>query len=126
MVLFLSLSIDIVLRILRIQESSEKSVAEEEIKLLIEEGTQSGEFEKTEEDILKRVFRLDDRRVSSIMTPKTEIVWLDIEEPIEIIKSKIFKSRRAMFPVGQNRLDNFFRSNPTEGYFWEGYGHYRW
>ena len=107
LVLFLSLSIDVVLRILRIQESSDKSVAEEEIKLLIEEGTQSGEFEKTEEDILKRVFRLDDRRVSSIMTPKTEIVWLDIEEPIDIIKSRILKSKRAMFPVGQNRLDNF-------------------
>lgn len=108
LVFFLSLSIDVVLRILRIQESSDKSLAEEEIKLLIEEGTQSGEFEKSEEDILKRVFRLDDRRVSSIMTPKTEIVWLDIEEPIEIIKSKILKSKRAMFPVGENSLDNFY------------------
>jgi len=107
LVLFLSLSMDLVLKILRIKEYDDKDLSEEEIKLLIEEGTQTGEFEKAEEDIIKRVFRLDDRRVSSLMTPKTGIIWLDIEESAEIIKSKIIESKRAMFPVGKNKLDDF-------------------
>lgn len=107
LVALLSLSMELVLKILQIKEPDEEKVSEEEIKLLIEEGTQTGEFEKTEEDIIKRVFMLDDRRVSSLMTPKTGIIWLDITEPVGNIKSKIIESKRAMFPVAENSLDNF-------------------
>ena len=107
LVVLLSLSMELVLKILQIKEPDEEKVSEEEIKLLIEEGTQTGEFEKTEEDIIKRVFMLDDRRVSSLMTPKTGIIWLDVTEPVDNINSKIIESKRAMFPVAENSLDNF-------------------
>lgn len=107
LVALLSLSMELVLKILQIKEPDEEKVSEEEIKLLIEEGTQTGEFEKTEEDIIKRVFMLDDRRVSSLMTPKTGIIWLDVTEPVDNINSKIIESKRAMFPVAENSLDNF-------------------
>ncbi|MBI5458158.1 hemolysin family protein [Methanobacterium sp.] len=107
LVVLLSFSMELVLKILQIKESNEENVSEEEIKLLIEEGTQTGEFEKTEEDIIKRVFMLDDRRASSLMTPKTGITWLDVDESVADIKSKITESKRAMFPVGKNSLDNF-------------------
>ena len=107
LVALLSLSMELVLKILQIKEPNDKTASEEEIKLLIEEGTQSGEFEKAEEDIIKRVFMLDDRRASSLMTPKTGITWLDVGESAENIKSKMIGSKRAMFPVGENSLDNF-------------------
>ena len=98
---------ELVLKVLRIEEHPEEKVSEEEIKLLMEEGTQTGEFEKTEEDIIKRVFMLDDRRATSLMTPKTGITWIDVTEPIENINKKIIESKRAMFPVGENSLNNF-------------------
>ena len=107
LVALLSLSMEAVLKILQVKEFPEENASEEEIKLLIEEGRQTGEFEKTEEDIIKRVFLLDDRRASSLMTPKTGITWLDVDDSVENIKAKIIESKRAMFPVGKNSLDNF-------------------
>lgn len=107
LVTILSISMELVLKVLRIEEHPEEKVSEEEIKLLMEEGTQTGEFEKTEEDIIKRVFMLDDRRATSLMTPKTGITWIDVTEPIENINKKIIESKRAMFPVGENSLNNF-------------------
>lgn len=107
LVLFLSYSMDAVLKILRVKPKTEESASEEEIKLLIEEGTETGEFKETEEDIIKRVFTLDERRVTSLMTPKTEIAWLDVEESAETIKSRINQSKRAMFPLCKRSLDNF-------------------
>ncbi|EKF86065.1 hemolysin family protein [Methanobacterium formicicum] len=107
LVALLSISMDLVLKILQIKESNKEKASEEEIKLLMEEGTQTGEFEKAEEDIIKRVFMLDDRRASSLMTPKTGITWLDVDEPPEDIRKKIVESKRAMFPVGKKSLDNF-------------------
>ncbi len=74
LVALLSVSMEFVLKILQIKESEEEKASEEEIKLLMEEGTQTGEFEKAEEDIIKRVFMLDDRRATSLMTPRTGII----------------------------------------------------
>lgn len=107
LVLFLSYSMDAVLKILQIKPKAEETASEEEIRLLIEEGTETGEFKETEEDIIKRVFTLDERRVSSLMTPKTDIVWLDVEESADSIKSKLNLSKRAMFPLCKRNLDNF-------------------
>ena len=61
-------------------ESDEEIVTEEEIELLIEEGREDGTIEKEEEDIIKRVFKLDDKKVESIMTPRNEIIWVDLED----------------------------------------------
>ena len=107
LVALLSVSMEFVLKILQVKESEEEKASEEEIKLLMEEGTQTGEFEKAEEDIIKRVFMLDDRRASFLMTPKTGIIWLDVKESAEDIQKKITESKRAMFPVGKYFLDNF-------------------
>lgn len=107
LVTLLSISMEFLLKLLRIKEPEDEKDSEEEIKLLMEEGTQTGEFEKAEEDIIKRVFMLDDRRATSLMTPRTGIIWLDINESAENIKSRMTESKRAMFPVGKNSLDHF-------------------
>ncbi|MCK9150693.1 hemolysin family protein [Methanobacterium alcaliphilum] len=103
----LSFSTDSLLRVLGLNQEKEGKVTEEEIKLLIEEGIESGTVEKEEEDIIKRVFRLDQQKVGTLMTPKTEIIWLDLDDPSDKIRNQIIESKRAIFPVGKNGLNNF-------------------
>ena len=102
----LSISTDAVLRILGIRPVAEPPVTEEEINILIEQGMKAGTFEKAERDMVEHVFRLGDLRVGALMTPRTEIVWLDIDDSPEEIRRKISDSGHSRFPVGQGSLDN--------------------
>ena len=94
---------------LRIVGSKPKEdvVTEEEVKLLIEEGIEDGTIAEEEEDIIKRVFRLDDQKVDMIMTPRSEIIWLDLEDGLEENKERIIESKRSIFPVAEGELDDF-------------------
>lgn len=103
----LSASTDFMLRILGVKETKEETVTEEEIKLLIEEGTQAGTFEKAEQDIIQRVFSLDNLKVSTLMKPRKDIIWLNIDDSEEELQKKLIESERAVFPVGKESLDNF-------------------
>ncbi len=105
-VYLLSASTEMVLRILGITPSTEPQVTEEEIKILIEQGTEAGTFEEAEQDMVERVFRLGDRPVSSFMTPRPDIVWLDLEDPPEENREKMVDSAYSRYPVCQGGLDN--------------------
>ena len=105
-VYLLSISTDAVLRILGIRPAAESPVTEEEINILIEQGMKAGTFEEAERDMVEHVFRLGDLRVGALMTPRTEIVWLDIDDSPEEIRRKIADSGNSRFPVGQGSLDN--------------------
>ena len=102
----LSVSTDLGVRLLGVKPTKEPPITEEEIKLLIEQGTQVGVFEEAEQDIVQSVFRLGDRRVDQIMTPHTEIVWLDLDDPLEENIQKALDARFTRFPVGEGSLDN--------------------
>lgn len=102
----LSASTDLVLRLLGIGPSIEPQVTEEEIRILIEQGTEAGTFEEAEQDMLNRVFRLGDRRVSAMMTPRPEIIWLDLDDSAEINRQVIVDNPHSQFPVCQGELDN--------------------
>jgi len=104
-VYLLSASTDLVLRILGITPSEEPQVTEEEIKILIEQGTEAGTFEEAEQDMVERVFRLGDRPVTSFMTPRPDIVWLDLEDPAEENRQKMTESAYSRYPVCQGGLD---------------------
>ncbi|MEA4956333.1 MAG: hemolysin family protein [Methanobrevibacter sp.] len=106
LVKILSSSTNFILKIIGSKESKESVVTEDEIKMLIEEGLEDGTIEKEEEDIIKRVFRLDDQKVDMLMTPKNEIIWIDLEESLEESKRKIIESERSIFPVAEGDLDN--------------------
>ena len=93
--------------VMRIEDKSEDVVTEEEIELMIKEGREDGTIEKEEEDIIKRVFKLDDQKVESIMTPRNEIIWIDLEDDREINKVKIIESKRSIFPIASGELDDF-------------------
>jgi len=102
----LSFSTDLVLRMIGFKPSAEPPVTEEEIKILIEQGTIAGVFEEAEQDMVSRVLRLGDRRVGALMTPRKRIVWLDVNESAERNRRRILKSMRSRFPVCQGRLSN--------------------
>jgi len=102
---FLSFSTESMLRIMGVKVSEEPPVTEEEIQLLIDQGTQAGVFEEAEQDMVEGVFSLGDQRVYSLMTPRPDIVWLDIDDPIEEIRKKIAECNLSRFPVRQGSLD---------------------
>ncbi|QKQ72541.1 hemolysin family protein [Nostoc sp. TCL240-02] len=105
-VFLLSASTDLILRVLGITASTEPQVTEEEIKILIEQGTEAGTFEEAEQDMVERVFRLGDRPVSYLMTPRPDIVWLDLEDSPEENRQKMVDSAYSRYPVCQAGLDN--------------------
>lgn len=94
-----------VLRLIGVDPSSEPPVTEEEIHLLIDQGTQAGVFQEAEQDMVEGIFSLGDSRVYSLMTPRTELVWLDITDSIEEIRQKIAECSFSRFPVRQDSLD---------------------
>jgi putative hemolysin len=105
-VVMLSFCTDLVLRALGIKDYDKPVVTEEEIRILIDQGTTAGVIEEEEQDIMERVFSLGDRRVNSIMTPRGEIVWLDIDDTAAEIQRKISGGPYSMFPVCSKKLDN--------------------
>lgn len=102
----LSASTDLGLRVLGVHPTNEPPVTEEEVRLMIEQGTQVGVFAEAEQDMVESVFRLGERRVGALMTPRTDIAWIDTDEPLEENLSVILQSQHSRFPVGHGSLDN--------------------
>ncbi|HEX2605446.1 MAG TPA: hemolysin family protein [Oxalicibacterium sp.] len=95
----LTVTTEFILRILGMHHKKDDAVTEEEITGLIREGTDAGLFEKTEHDIVSRALRLDDQRVAALMTPRMDVHYIDIEDPIEENLTKIADSSYSRFPV---------------------------
>jgi putative hemolysin len=102
----LSASTRLVLHVAGVRPTPQPEVTEEEIKLLIEQGTEGGIFEPEEEEMVGQIFRLADRPIMAQMTPRTDMVWLDLEDPIETIKSTLAEARHSYFPVARGAVDN--------------------
>lgn len=102
----LSVSTEAVLRLLGVKPSTEPPVTEEEIRVLIQQGTQAGVFEVAEQDMVEAVFRLNDQRAFDLMTPRPEIIWLDLDDSPQEVVAKITESGYSRFPVCRGSLDN--------------------
>jgi putative hemolysin len=103
---FLGFSTNLVIRLLGVTPEDELPVTPEEIKVLIEQGKQRGEFEASEQDMIDEILQLDERRLGAFMTPRTQIIALDIMDPPEEIRRKIETGQHASFPVVRENLDN--------------------
>lgn len=106
LVRLLSFSTDAILRLLGVQASAQTPVTEEEIKIMLQQGTRAGTFEVAEQDMVEQVFRLGDRRVSALMTPRPEIIWLDLDDPLEINQQKIARQHHSYYLVCRGQFDN--------------------
>jgi len=94
-----------VLRLFGVNASAEPPITEEELQMLISQGTQAGVFQEAEQEMVEGIFSLGDSRVYSLMTPRTELVWLDITDSIEEIRQKIAECPFSRFPVRQDSLE---------------------
>jgi putative hemolysin len=97
---------DRALRIVGVRPSSEGAVTEEAIQELMQEGTRAGVFEEAEHNMVKRVLRFSDRRARALMTPRNEIVWIDLADPPEEVRRKVSQSPHSRFLVCDQSLDN--------------------
>lgn len=104
---FLSASTALVTRVIGMGKPEVQPVTEEEIKILLEQGAELGAFEKEEPELVDRVFRLADMNVSDIMTNRTQVDWIDVEDPDETIMSEMISFNHIHLPVGRGSLDDF-------------------
>jgi len=100
----LSYSTDGILRLMGKRDLGRSNVTEEDIHALLEEGSESGAIEKQEHDMVRNVFRLDDRQIGSLMIPRGDIVYLDINQPIETSLKHVAESDHSRFPVCKGGL----------------------
>jgi putative hemolysin len=101
----MSAATNFVLRLIGVNPSSEPPITEEELQMLISQGTQAGVFQEAEQEMVEGIFSLGDSRVYSLMTPRTELVWLDVTDSIEEIRQKIADCPYSRFPVRQDSLE---------------------
>lgn len=87
-------------------KEEESKVTEEEIKAIVKEGFNGGEVQEVEQDIVERVFNLGDRDVGSIMTHRSELVWLDVADDVEEIRRKVEENLFNIYPVASEKFDN--------------------
>ncbi len=102
----LTISTDFILDVLKIKPTADGKVTEEEIKAIIKEGTEGGEVQEIEQDIVERVFHIGDRKVNSLMTHRKSIVYLSYEDTIEELKAKVLDELHSVYPVCHENLDD--------------------
>jgi putative hemolysin len=95
----LSGSTQLVLRAVGVNETKEPSVTQEEINLMLAEGSSAGVIELHEHQMVRNVFRLDDRQIASLMVPRSEVVCFDVDEPLEENLKRFENSDHSRFPV---------------------------
>ena len=102
----LDTSTDLVVKLLGVKPSDEPALTPEELKTFLDLGTKTGVIEETEQEMIESVMRLDERRIGAVMTPRPEIIWLDLDEPPEKLREIIAQSEHSRFLVVQDGLDN--------------------
>ena len=103
----LSGSANVILLIFGINPHANEAVTEDEVKDLIEQGTEDGTFEKTEQVMVDRIFHLSDQTAYALMTPRTQMLWLDLSDSLWENMRLIRETPQDIFPVGRDSLDDF-------------------
>lgn len=102
----LSSSTDIIVDLFAIRKKPDSQVTEEEIRALLEEGTEVGEIQEIEQDIVERVFHLGDQRIGALMTHRNDIAWLNTEDPNEANVKIITDNTHSVYPLCDKELDH--------------------
>ncbi len=97
---------DFLLKVLMIKPSADGKVTEEEIKAIIKEGTEGGEVQEIEQDIVERVFHIGDRKVNSLMTHRKSVVFLPLESDKNQVKNLMLKELHSIYPVYKDNYDD--------------------
>ncbi|OQX19851.1 MAG: hypothetical protein BWK76_03345 [Desulfobulbaceae bacterium A2] len=104
-VVLLSASTHVFLRILGVKQTAQASVTEDEIRAMLQEGSDTGVIEQHQHEMVRNVFRLDDRQLGSLMIPRSDVVYLDTKlQPAENLQ-RLVESEYTRFPVCDGGLD---------------------
>ncbi len=101
----LSKSSNLIVRLMNLK-ANDNQVTEEEIKAIISEGTEQGTIEEAEQEIIERVFHLSDRNITSLMTHRSDIVWIDISRTIGQVRSELAEVVHSIYPVCEEAFDH--------------------
>ncbi|RXR34738.1 HlyC/CorC family transporter [Flavobacterium piscinae] len=101
----LTISTEFILDVFRIKPTADGKVTEEEIKAIIKEGTEVGEVQEIEQDIVERVFHIGDRKVNSLMTHRKSVDYLSLDDSPEELKNKVLNDLHSFYPVCHENLD---------------------
>lgn len=99
-------SIDGVMKLFKMQEIPESKITEEEILAAVEMGAKEGEVQDVEQDIVERVFDLGDRDVDSVMTHRSDLQCIDVNDSREAVKQMVCEEPHAYYPVIEGTIDN--------------------
>lgn len=103
----LSLSTNFILRLVGMKtENIEERVSEEEIKALLESGSEQGVFNEIEKEMITSIFSFDDKIAKDVMVPRKAVYAIDIEEPLEEYVDELLSSRHSKIPVYKEDIDN--------------------
>jgi putative hemolysin len=117
LVKFLSFSTEIMLKILGIKPQLNKSVYDDDIMFLMEEGLRTGDFEKNEKEIIEKTLKLSDKSVKTIMTHRTNIIFIDVNKSNEEIINIIKENPHARYPVCEGNADKIIGTIETIKFF---------
>jgi len=105
-VYFLSISSELILKVLGIKIEESSVASEAEIRQLVRENVFSGgDVQPSEERMVQRIFRLGDARVEALMTPRTQLEWIDLDDDLDMVIKQVSRSKHSRFPVAQGELD---------------------
>lgn len=106
LVQLLSVSTDTILRLAGVRHVKQPAISLEEIKVLLEQGTEEGIFERSEHEMVTNVLNLDDRQVGAILTPRSDVVYLDVRDPLEVTRARLRDDAHAVVPLCDGGLDH--------------------
>jgi putative hemolysin len=106
LVWLLERSTALILRLFRIKPESSNHVTAEELQLIVAEATRHGVIEEEEQAIISGVVRLADRPVREVMTPRTDVDWIDADAPLEELRAKLIQTPHTRLPVAEGRIDD--------------------
>jgi putative hemolysin len=106
LVSLLTVSTDVVLRVLQVRPSQEAAISEEEVRVLIAKGTEAGVIEEAERELVESAFELGETRVEELMTPRPLVTWLDADQPPDAAWQKSVESSHSYYPVCRGELDH--------------------
>ena len=123
LVRLMNFATDLVLWMLRVRAPMHPPITEEEINVLMEQGAEAGVFEKHEQSLVSRIFRMDDQPIRSVMTPRGDIVYFDLSDSFETNRQKLLRSGHSRFLIckgGLGELVGVLRAKSVLDAFLEG------
>jgi putative hemolysin len=106
LVRLLSVSTDGILRLFGVRRQKQSGVTVDEIRVMLEQGAEEGVFERSEHEMVTNVLNLDDRHVGGALTPRSDVVFLDVREPPEMSRQKLREMPHAVLPLCDGGLDH--------------------